>query len=68
MTSSVAPLVDVLRTQIRHLPPVQRLGTVTAVAGLVIESDGPNVGLGSSDFEGRCIIVRMTLDFRLHFR
>jgi flagellum-specific ATP synthase len=46
MTSSVAPLVDVLRTQIRHLPPVQRLGTVTAVAGLVIESDGPNVGLG----------------------
>jgi flagellum-specific ATP synthase len=46
MTSSVAPLVDVLRSQIRHLPPVQRVGTVTAVAGLIIESDGPNVGLG----------------------
>src|SRR4051812_27534593 len=46
MSSVVAPLVDVLRTQIRHLPPVQRLGTVTAVAGLIIESDGPNVGLG----------------------
>jgi flagellum-specific ATP synthase len=42
----VAPLVDVLRTQIRHLPPVQRVGTVTGVAGLIIESDGPNVGLG----------------------
>ena len=48
--NSVAPLIDVLRTQIRHLPPVQRLGTVTAVAGLVIESDGPNVGLGELCF------------------
>jgi flagellum-specific ATP synthase len=42
----VAPMIDVLRTQIRHLPPVQRVGTVTGVAGLIIESDGPNVGLG----------------------
>jgi flagellum-specific ATP synthase len=46
MTTQVAPLVDVLRTQIRHLPPVQRVGSVTGVAGLIIESDGPNVGLG----------------------
>ena len=46
MTSSVAPLVEVLRSQVRHLPPVQRVGTVTGVAGLIIESDGPNVGLG----------------------
>jgi flagellum-specific ATP synthase len=46
MNSMVGPLVDVLRTQVRHLPPVQRVGTVTGVAGLVIESDGPNVGLG----------------------
>lgn len=47
MTNSpVAPLIDVLRTQIRHVPAVQRLGTVTGVQGLIIESDGPNVGLG----------------------
>jgi len=46
MNSLVAPLVDVLRAQVRHLPPVQRVGTVSGVAGLVIESDGPNVGLG----------------------
>jgi flagellum-specific ATP synthase len=46
MNPTVAPLIDVLRTQVRHLPPVQRVGTVTGVAGLVIESDGPNVGLG----------------------
>jgi flagellum-specific ATP synthase len=46
MSSAVSPLIDVLRTQVRHLPPVQRVGTVTGVAGLIIESDGPNVGLG----------------------
>jgi flagellum-specific ATP synthase len=46
MTAAVAPLVDLLRTQVRQLPPVQRVGTVTGVAGLVIEADGPNVGLG----------------------
>ena len=46
MNSAVAPLVETLRSQVRHLPPVQRVGTVTGVAGLVIESDGPNVGLG----------------------
>jgi flagellum-specific ATP synthase len=46
MNSTVAPLVEVLRTQVRHLPPVQRVGAVTGVAGLIIESDGPNVGLG----------------------
>src|SRR3954465_4642659 len=46
MTSSVAPMIEVLRSQVRHLPPVQRVGTVTGVAGLIIESDGPNVGLG----------------------
>ena len=44
--SAVAPLIDTLRTQVRHLPPVQRVGRVTGVAGLIIESDGPNVGLG----------------------
>jgi flagellum-specific ATP synthase len=46
MISTVAPLVDVLRTQVRHLPPVQRVGAVTSMAGLIIESEGPNVGLG----------------------
>jgi flagellum-specific ATP synthase len=46
MTSSVAPLVDLLRLQVRHVPAVQRVGTVTGMAGLIIESEGPNVGLG----------------------
>jgi flagellum-specific ATP synthase len=46
MNAAVAPLVEALRSQVRHLPTVQRLGTVTAVTGLIIESDGPNVGLG----------------------
>jgi flagellum-specific ATP synthase len=63
--SAVAPLVEVLRSQIRHMPPVQRVGTVTGVAGLIIESDGPNVGLGElcvvrssrDDFEVRAEVV-----------
>lgn len=46
MNVSVTPLVEAIRTQVRHLPTVQRLGSVTAVTGLIIESDGPNVGLG----------------------
>jgi flagellum-specific ATP synthase len=58
MTSSVAPMIEVLRSQVRHLPPVQRVGTVTGVAGLVIESDGPNVGLGDL-----CLIRSSRADF-----
>ncbi|HEY3757023.1 MAG TPA: FliI/YscN family ATPase [Opitutaceae bacterium] len=44
--NQIGAMVDVLRTQVRHVPAVQRVGTVTGVAGLVIESEGPNVGLG----------------------
>ncbi|MCM2274529.1 MAG: FliI/YscN family ATPase [Candidatus Didemnitutus sp.] len=46
MNPVVAPLVEVLRSQVRHVPSVQRVGAVTGVAGLIIESEGPNVGLG----------------------
>lgn len=46
MNATVAPLIDVIRTQVKHLPAVQRVGAVTGVAGLIIESEGPNVGLG----------------------
>jgi len=45
-TVTVGPLIDVLRTQVRHAPAVQRVGTVTGIAGLIIDSEGPNVGLG----------------------
>ena len=58
MTASVAPMIDALRTQVRHLPSVQRVGTVIGVAGLVIESEGPNVGLG--DF---CLVRSPRADF-----
>jgi flagellum-specific ATP synthase len=58
MSSSVLPLVEAIRTQVRHLPTVQRLGTVTAVTGLIIESDGPNVGLGEF-----CLIRSPRADF-----
>jgi len=44
--TAVAPLIDALRSQVRTIPAAQRLGAVTGVAGLIIESEGPNVGLG----------------------
>jgi len=40
------------------MPPVQRVGTVTGVAGLVMESDGPNVGLGEM-----CLVRSTRTDF-----
>jgi len=58
MNSPLAPMIEVLRTQVRHMPPVQRVGTVTGVAGLVIESDGPNVGLGEL-----CVVRSPRTDF-----
>lgn len=58
MSSQVSPLIDVLRTQINHLPTTQRIGTVSGVAGLIIESDGPNVGLGDL-----CLVRSSRVDF-----
>ena len=46
MSPGVTQYVEALRSQVRHAPAAQRLGRVAAVTGLVIESDGPNVGLG----------------------
>lgn len=46
MSIDVTDFVDTLRGQVRHATAVRRLGRVVAVTGLVIESDGPNVGLG----------------------
>ena len=40
MCAAIHPMIDVLRTQVRHVPSVQRIGAVTGVAGLVIESEG----------------------------
>ena len=42
------------------MPPVQRVGAVTSVTGLIIESEGPNVGLGDL-----CIVRSPRTDFSL---
>ncbi len=60
MNNSLASTVDVLRTRVRHMAAVQRVGTVTGVAGLIIESEGPNVGLGEL-----CIVRSQRTDFSL---
>ena len=46
MNAAVAPMLENLRSQVRSSPSSRRLGRVSGVAGLIIESDGPNVGLG----------------------
>ncbi len=46
MSPDVTVYLETLRSQVRHAMPVRRVGRVVAVTGLVIESDGPNVGLG----------------------
>jgi flagellum-specific ATP synthase len=46
MKPDVADFVSTLRSRVRHAPALRRLGRVTAVTGLIIESEGPNVGLG----------------------
>ena len=68
--SDVAPLVDLLRMQVRHVAPVQRVGAVTSMVGLIIESEGPNVGLGDlclvrsprNEFSVRAEVVGDDLD------
>ena len=46
MNPDITDFVSTLRTQVRHAPAVRRMGRVASVTGLVIESEGPNVGLG----------------------
>jgi flagellum-specific ATP synthase len=46
MNAAVTPILENLRSQVRTAPSSRRLGRVSGVAGLIIESDGPNVGLG----------------------
>ena len=59
MNAQGVDFVANLRAQVQRAPAVDRCGRVSAVSGLVVESDGPNVGLGElcllrsqrSDFE-----------------
>ncbi len=44
--NNVVPLIESLRLQVRSAPSARRLGRVTGITGLIIESEGPSVGLG----------------------
>ncbi len=44
--SGLEPLVSSFRHRLRASRPVQRIGRVAQVTGLVVESDGPNASLG----------------------
>jgi flagellum-specific ATP synthase len=42
----LGPMVHQLRSRLRDTPHIERVGKVAQVTGLVIESDGPSVGIG----------------------
>lgn len=44
--ANIIPMISALRSQVRAAPSARRLGRVTGITGLIIESEGPNVGLG----------------------
>ncbi len=46
MSTNLEPFVHDLAARIQRTVPVERAGRVTGVAGLIVEADGPNVGLG----------------------
>ena len=62
--NNVTPLIESLRLQVRTAPSARRLGRVTGITGLIIESEGPNVGLGeicmiSSDREAISVMAEV---------
>ena len=46
MSADLQPYVDDLAARIQRTVTMERAGRVTGVAGLIVEADGPNVGLG----------------------
>ncbi len=46
MVSDVQGLLSSVRERVAHTPTARRVGRVTSVTGLIVESEGPNVGLG----------------------
>lgn len=46
MSIDLQPAVHDLAARISRTVPLERAGRVTGVAGLIVEADGPNVGLG----------------------
>ena len=45
-TFNFEPFVEQFRARLRDTPHIERVGRVAQVTGLVIESDGPSVGIG----------------------
>ena len=46
MNPGVADLVAVMRGQVQQTPTFSRTGRVASISGLIVESEGPNAGLG----------------------
>ena len=46
MNSGVEEIVSLVRSQVQQAVTFGRYGRVVSVSGLIVESEGPNVGLG----------------------
>ena len=46
MNPGVADIVSLVRSQVQQAPTFSRYGRVASISGLIVESEGPNVGLG----------------------
>ena len=46
MNSGVADIVSLVRGQVQQAATFSRNGRVASISGLIVESEGPNVGLG----------------------
>ena len=46
MNPGLADTVSLVRGQVQQAPTFSRYGRVASISGLIVESDGPNVGLG----------------------
>ena len=70
MSTNLEPFVHDLAARIQRTVPIERAGRVTGVAGLIVEADGPNVGLGDicqikSERDGSTLLAEV-VGFRQH--
>jgi flagellum-specific ATP synthase len=60
MYPGVADIVSLVRGQVQQAPTFSRYGRVASISGLIVESEGPNVGLGEL-----CVLRSQRNDFEV---
>ena len=60
MNPGLADIVSMVRGQVQQAPTFSRYGRVASISGLIVESEGPNVGLGEL-----CVLRSQRNDFEV---